>query len=805
MKPICFIFFLLISISGFAQKDSASGIIVGNIVEKNGAKSVAQASIILINQQDTLRYYSSLADEAGEFEFKSIPYGIYRLKISAIGFANLSMDSIWVRKERNDFNLSDIKLARTGDALSEVVVYAEKPLYENKDGKITFNASESAMSNSSSASELLQQTPLVSVDEDGKLLMKGKEVKILIDDKPVEMDAKQLQELLESMPGSMIEKIEVLTTPPPQYANERGGVINIVTKKGKVGWSGRINIYGGSRGETGANGNISYRKNKLNLNATLGFSQNEYRSNSYSNRQNFYKDSSNYFKTIGNNKTNSNRPNARIALDYAIGKQSNLNTTLLYNSTSNSSTSNTNYKNLNRFEDVYKISNRTVQSEVENRNPSVAMTYTYKPKKSLEILTIAASYADGQSRNNRNYYQQYLNVDNSFTGQDSTQQQKTRINNKTLSFRFGYDRPLANRKFYLSTGGQFNRYTTYNNLHSLYLQKSDSTLVNNPVLSNEFEFYQTVYSLRAAIRYEVRPQFLITVGLQQEYSRTSFDIVNNSNNYANPYFSSLPFFTLTKKWDNNYNLTVSYKRSIKRPGINNLNPSVDYADPYNTRFGNPYLQPYYSDNFDLGAGYWKKTYNINVAFGYNALQNIFNSIRTLQSDGKTFTTWQNLSGRKEYEMSIWGGFNISSKIKTNISGGYNYNVYSEHDRTNNRYQNGGSLNSSITTNYTATKLLSLSGNFAYRRFANPQGSVRSTVSMRLGAQYKFFNKNLTVSLNVIDPFREQQNKYFTYAPNYTLESFNMSNSRNFKLALAYNIKKATKKAVKKPAPKKLVK
>ena len=36
------------------------------------------------------------------------------------------------------------------------------------------------------------------------------------------------------MPGSMIEKIEVMTTPPPNYANERGGVINIVTRKGKV-------------------------------------------------------------------------------------------------------------------------------------------------------------------------------------------------------------------------------------------------------------------------------------------------------------------------------------------------------------------------------------------------------------------------------------------------------------------------------------------------------------------------------------------------------------------------------------------
>jgi outer membrane receptor for ferrienterochelin and colicin len=49
----------------------------------------------------------------------------------------------------------------------------------------------------------------------------------------VELNLQQLQDLLESMPGSSIEKIEVMTNPPPQYANEQGGVINIVTKKVK--------------------------------------------------------------------------------------------------------------------------------------------------------------------------------------------------------------------------------------------------------------------------------------------------------------------------------------------------------------------------------------------------------------------------------------------------------------------------------------------------------------------------------------------------------------------------------------------
>lgn len=51
-----------------------------------------------------------------------------------------------------------------------------------------------------------------------------------------------------------------MTNPPPQYANEQGGVINIVMKKGRVGKSGRVAIFGGTRNEWGLSANYNYRK-----------------------------------------------------------------------------------------------------------------------------------------------------------------------------------------------------------------------------------------------------------------------------------------------------------------------------------------------------------------------------------------------------------------------------------------------------------------------------------------------------------------------------------------------------------------
>jgi hypothetical protein len=186
--------------------------------------------------------------------------------------------------------------------------------------------------------------------------------------------------------------------------------------------------------------------------------------------------------------------------------------------------------------------------------------------------------------------------------------------------------------------------------------------------------------------------------------------------------------------------------------------------------------------------------------GFNTLKDIYSSIRTLQPDSKTTITWQNISGRKEYEAHFWGGASITKKLKTNASIGYTYNEYSYYDRTANRFRNGGSLNTSLNGNYVFNPLFNTTASFTYNRFANPQGSVRNTLSMNIGAQHKFLKKNITLSLNIVDPFSEQHNYNLIYGKGYIYESESKTKSRNVRIALAYNLKKAPKK---KPVKKKV--
>jgi hypothetical protein len=71
--------------------------------------------------------------------------------------------------------------------------------------------------------------------------------------------------------------------------------------------------------------------------------------------------------------------------------------------------------------------------------------------------------------------------------------------------------------------------------------------------------------------------------------------------------------------------------------------------------------------------------------------------------------------------------------------------------------------------------------------------------MNLGLQAKMLKKKLIATLNIIDPFVQQQNRTFTYGSNFNLESYSLTQTRNFRLSLGYSF---TKKQKKKVAPNK---
>jgi outer membrane receptor protein involved in Fe transport len=779
--------FILCVISVSSQTPGP-GIIGGNLLDEKSA-AVSGATIELLPFADTIHLRKSTAsNNAGDFSFTGLGLGYYQLRISYVGFKPMVIDSIHVREERFDFSLNDLLLKiNASTELEEVVVYAEKPLIQSREGNITYNAAESPLSAGSNASDLLKNVPLIATDPEGKLSVRGKEPRILIDDKPVDLNAQQLQDFLESMPGYMIERIEVMTNPPPQYANEQGGVINIVTRKGKVGFGGRVNVSAGTRGETGISGNLNYRRKGLAINFNAGTGLNRYNGYGYSKRENIYPDSSNFLYSSYNNINKSNRPNARLSIDYDINSRNTINLLLQFNENIFDNYNESVFTNLSNEKEIYRISKRSTQTNGLNVNPSMNLTYTRRGKKPGETLRIIAGANYSYNENNRLFHQEFLNPDYTNAGIDSTQRQDNTSWNSGFNIRLNYDKLLDNKTTTISTGGWYN-YTSDDVLVDfLNLDKSGSDMfIRNAGLSNDFNFKQSIGNLRVSVKQVIIEGMSVTGGISAERTGINFDLTTGNRKVSNSYISWLPFANFNKYWENQSNVTLSYRKTIRRPGIDQLNPTIDYSNPFNTRYGNPDLEASTSHNFDLVVGKNNSKFYVNLGVGHNIVQDVFIQVRNLVADGKTETSWRNIDDRKEYEISTWSGYTFSKKLRANFSAGYTINEYSSFDREVNKYRNGGSFTSNLNASYSPEDVWNINTNFTYNRFANPQGTVRSNLGMNIGIQRKFFNKRFIVTVNAIDPLFQQENLSFTYGPNFNLESMNSTNSRNYRLTLGYN-------------------
>ena len=782
----------------FAQK--SPGLLTGVVLDAVKGTPADGATVQLSAISDSVFSRRQLTDAKGNFTIENLPFGMYRLSISYTGYGRLVLDSINVRAERFDFDLGDLKLQKSETELNSVVVYAEKPLIENKDGKIVYNVSESALSAGSNTSELLKNMPLISNDPNGRLLLKGKEPKILIDDKPVDLTAQQLTELLESLPGGSIERIEIMTTPPPQYATEQGGVINIVTRKGRIGWVGRATASAGSRGEGTATVNLTYRNKKITAGITAGAGASVLNGSSYSKRQNIYTDSTNFFNTESAYQNKNLRPNLRLQLDCEANKKIQWSFVVQANSSYADNTGTTAYTNLNRFEEIYRLSNRTNRTHSDNISINLQPSFTYRGIKPGEVLRIIGSYAYGNTDNNRRFFQQFLYPDGSPTGIDSTQDQLTNNGSYNTSLRINYDVPLAIKNLSFSTGTTWNNNSNRNVLNTFFLRKSDNLFTKNDLLSSDFNFTQNINTLRAGLSFRVPRRWQINANLQAEKTDFHFSFKDNNSRQGNDYLNLMPSVTIRRDLTDRTNISAVYRKSVRRPGIYELNPAIDYGDPYNLRFGNPDLEPSLAHNFDLNVSTSKGKWYLNSSIGYNIVDNIFNTIRTLQPDGKTFVTWQNIAGRKEYEASVFGGYTFSSAFRVNASAGFSQNRYDTVLKRLYKYRDGNTFYSALNYNIVFSKVFTMDGNFRFNAYADPQGRSKSNIGMNLGAQHRFFNRRLTIGITLTDPLTRQTLTTYTYGNNFALESYNSARTRNYRLTVAWQLNNTTPK---KPAGKKI--
>ena len=773
------------------------GQISGQIVDNKSNNPIPYASVALIAMPDSALAGGALCDENGNFELLNTPTGRFWLRISFIGFKTVFRDSIFINPNSPTLNLNQIKLTASSTNLKEVNIIENQDLLIQNIDKRVFNVDQNIVTQGASATEVMQQVPGVSVDADGGISLRGSsDLNILIDGKPSTLTGGR-NAILDQIPASSIERIEIITNPSAKYdADGGGGMINIVLKKNnKPGINGSVNLNAGNREKYNGSINLNISNKKWNISTSYSY-RNDYRFNRSTNeRFNFFADTAYYLNTAGYETNRNINHLIRTTFDYELSKSFNYTIGVTASTQNKKSNGDVDYDYLlPNFDELAKSQRFSVQ---KNNGFNYELNGGFKKKfvKKLAEWTFDFNLSNSQGKDTagfRQYFDDILVVPRPF--QNNTTFAKSRI----VTLQTDYN--ITIKKIKIESGLKYINRNIDNDFISNSRNASDESFVYDAGISNHFVFNEQVAGAYTSLSGSLKNGWAYQAGLRAEQTFTTSNLITTNQQFNYNYFGLFPSAYLLKKYKEKNEFRAGYSRRINRPNSRQLNPFPEYNDPYNLYIGNPFLRPEFTNSYELSHTY--KTNNWNI---YSSIYNRFTTdvtqrVRSVNEDGVAITTFSNLNTR-----SASGGevtMKWTAKKWIDITG--NFNVYytilkgtlSDQTLKNENW----AWNTRLITNINTNKNISfqISGNYL-GPMVLAQGSSKPFYAVDFGLRKSLNKQNLTITANVSDIFDTRQWGVETGGFNFTSSNVRKRESRIFTIGLTWRIGKTdfqTKKRTK---------
>ncbi|WP_462250648.1 TonB-dependent receptor domain-containing protein [Ferruginibacter sp.] len=557
--------------------------------------------------------------------------------------------------------------------LNEVIVSSKKPFIEQQIDKTVINVQADITAIGSNAFEILQKAPGINITGEDVINMSGKAgVNVLIDGRPTQMSSKELANFLRSMPGSTIEKIELITNPSSRFdAQGNAGIINIRLKKNKIkGTNGNITAGYQQQVHYRSNGafNINHRQGKINAFANVSINNNLQHTDGVISRNvqvgNVIKNFNNITTDIDRNLSN----NTRWGLDFYKNKKNTFG--FLFTSGGNRNPFNTpGITNISSNGNIDSSLLTTNDNLYKNRRYNTNLNYKYEDTLGNE-LNIDADYTYFKNTNITNLTTDYLDQSNTkynFTANDLDV--ATKINIYAVKADYIKQLKIINAK--IETGFKLSNVTTNNNLLAASL--NGSVMKADTGRSNQFNYKENIYAAYANFGRQIKKlEYQIGVRVENSVVKgTSVDLRNTKiNNPDTNYINIFSTAFLSYKINDKNMFAVSYSKRINRPDYQSLNPFETIYDIYTAEKGNPYLKPQYTNNFEIKYTY---RYALNVAVGYNHTKDYSQTITT-QTGQLTTGTQANIGSLDNGYLNISAPLPITKWWQgyANITGFFNH-------------------------------------------------------------------------------------------------------------------------------------
>ncbi|RYY37488.1 MAG: TonB-dependent receptor [Sphingobacteriaceae bacterium] len=774
----CIVFIMLVSAQANAQ---STGKITGKLVDGKTKKVIEFATVALFNKADNSPAKAVQSDLQGNFSLNDIAEGTYLLRITSISYNTYTRDSLVISPQKNTYNLGSVVLNSATSALKEVVVTAQRSSIQLGVDKKVFSVDQSLVSQGGSATDLLSNVPSVQVDVDGNVNLRGSNnVRVLINGKPSALTGSNVSDILQSIPASSIENIEVITNPSSKYDPEgQSGIINIILKKNaRLGFSGSVSGTVGNQETYNGNISLGYQTEKFNIFTNYSYRRGKRIGNGYNNRQTFIDADTLFQNQTSNQSFVFNSHNVRAGIDYNLASK----TTLSLSGNINTRTRDRLQSgNTIQYQQLGMPTQQTVQdnqSTSDGTNVDLNLDFTQKFKRPQEELTANIGYSTGDD-DDYDYFKTYYDNYESLLSSRFFQNNYTKDIEHNWNLQADYVLPFADKKGRFEAGYR----STLNKNDNDYLVDTaynGGLFTRDLTQTNRFIYNEYVHALYANYQRQFG-NFGLQVGVRLEDANirtTLIDSANSNLQNKQDYFRVYPSVFLSQKLTDAQTLQLSYTRRVSRPRQRQLSPFLDRSDPFNYQQGNPTLQPEDTHSFEFSyINYWKSL-TLTSSLYYRLTNNNFQRLSIALDSTRTLTRFENVNSATNAGYELIAKMNFSNTF--DLTG--NVNVYYRQidgdEALGLRETSGYAWNANLTANYKPIKKLGLQGRFDYQGpQVIAQGRMKAMYGFDAGARYDITDK-LNVSANARDVFntRRFSSEIYNYAGVYP---YYQNSSRRF--------------------------
>lgn len=632
----------------------AKGTVTGQIVNKTTGEPMDFVTVQVFDAagKKPLQVVAT-TDADGKFRLPSLADGSYVIKIFNVGSVNQERP---VTIAGANQNIGIIKLADDAKVLKEVVVEGVRSQMRFELDRKVFTVDANIAAAGQSASELLESIPSVEVDQDGEVSLRGNSsVTIWINGKDSGLTADNRAQILEQIPGESIESIEVITNPSAKYSPEgTAGIINIILKKDrKGGYFGSAEIGGNTRGGANAGFNINYNTSKWDTYASIGFRMRH--GNGGSEIQRYFE---NGYQTLtnGESKNHGNNLFFRLGATYHLTDKDEFYVNGFGMLGHRWGKTITNYSST--LPSNWATNLQDAHNRGDMRGAHVEWGYAHKwtDKHSIEAM-VSYNHWGGPSWNS---YSETENWGTDAAGGDIIEsqyrEQTMPINNNSWEAKLDYTNQILS---WLKLEAGFNgNYGHENTPNTTWRGTSQADMTLAEDLFNRFIYTNNVSALYLTLGGKVK-DFSFSAGLRSEswqvrsrslaYGQERGDVEEYKKNFF-ALFPSL-FLSYSLPYDNE--LQINYTRRIRRPWGGQLNSFRDISDPTSISYGNPELEPQYSNSFELNYLKSWDYHMISLSAYYRTSDNMMNRLSFMDEQTDImYSTWGNVSKKADSGVEI---------------------------------------------------------------------------------------------------------------------------------------------------------